>query len=154
MGVFTAPAGGFLTFEHGPSQTVQLQWGTFFDAADQAGLSRLWGGIHVSVDDLNGRRTGAQCGQGAWALARQYFDGSIANSPVLLTIRHVPYGGCEVRFDTLRGFFYQLQSAAAIDHIFVDDLQGPVQATDTLDSRTGTPSGVSKFYRVLRMQNR
>jgi hypothetical protein len=56
-----------LTFEKGPSQPVRLQWASYFDASDQAGISRLWGGIHVSVDDLTGRRLGAECGRRAWA---------------------------------------------------------------------------------------
>ena len=34
---------GWLTFEYGPTNTVHLQWATYYDAADQAGLSRLWG---------------------------------------------------------------------------------------------------------------
>ena len=40
------PAGG-LKFEAGPSAEIDLQWATYFDAADQAGRSRLWGGIHI-----------------------------------------------------------------------------------------------------------
>jgi len=32
-----------LKFELGPAQPVDLQWATYFDAADQAGLSRIWG---------------------------------------------------------------------------------------------------------------
>ena len=77
MGRFTASPSNFLSFEKGPSETVQLQWGTYFDAADQAGLSRLWGGIHVQVDDLTGRRIGAQCGRAVWVQAQKYFDGSV-----------------------------------------------------------------------------
>jgi hypothetical protein len=69
----------YLTFEFGPSEPIQLQWATYFDAADQAGLSRLWGGIHVSVDDLMGRQIGAKCGKKAWELARNYFDGSVCH---------------------------------------------------------------------------
>ena len=79
MGTYTAVSNTYLSFEKGPSETVQLQWGTYFDAADQAGQSRLWGGIHVQVDDLTGRRVGAQCGRAVWALARKYFDGSVAD---------------------------------------------------------------------------
>jgi hypothetical protein len=79
LGTYTVPAKKYLTFEEGPSETVQLQWGTYFDAADQAGLSRLWGGIHVSADDLTGRVIGSKCGKGAWALAQKYFDGSISD---------------------------------------------------------------------------
>jgi hypothetical protein len=78
MGVFTAPAGTFLAFEHGPSASVQLQWGTYFDAADQAGISRIYGGIHVSADDVEGRRAGSQCGKKAWNLAEQYFNGILS----------------------------------------------------------------------------
>jgi hypothetical protein len=74
LGQWTVPAGS-LKFEAGPSQDVDLQWATYFDAADQAGLSRLYGGIHIAADDFTGRRVGAQCGLEAWALARQYFLG-------------------------------------------------------------------------------
>ena len=66
---------GSLKFEAGPSKDVVLEWATYFDAADQAGISRLYGGIHISADDLTGRRVGAECGQAAWALARRYYDG-------------------------------------------------------------------------------
>lgn len=52
----------YLTFEVGPSEAVSLQWATFYDAADQAGLSRLYGGIHVSADDLTGRQLGSRLG--------------------------------------------------------------------------------------------
>jgi hypothetical protein len=75
LGEWTVPAGS-LEFEAGPSVDVPLQWATYYDAADQAGLSRLYGGIHVEADDLNGRVMGAQCGQDAWALARRYWDGT------------------------------------------------------------------------------
>ena len=60
----------------GPSEDIELQWATYFDAADQAGISRLYGGIHVQVDDLNGRIMGAQCGVDAWSTAGRYWDGS------------------------------------------------------------------------------
>ena len=75
LGTWTTPAGG-LEVEAGPTTDVQLQWATYFDAADQAGVSRLYGGIHPPVDDLMGRLLGSQCGQDAWALAQRYFDGS------------------------------------------------------------------------------
>ena len=75
LATFTAPSNTFLSFEKGPSQTVQLQWATYFDASDQAGLSRLYGGIHVPVDDVTGRKLGAQCGRSAWALAKRFFAG-------------------------------------------------------------------------------
>jgi hypothetical protein len=69
------PVGG-LDVERGPSREVVLQAATYFDAADQAGLSRIYGGIHVSADDFAGRKIGSVCGKRALALARRYFDGS------------------------------------------------------------------------------
>ena len=75
LGSWTVPAGS-LEFESGPSQDIELQWATYYDAADQAGLSRLYGGIHVEADDLRGRVMGAQCGKDAWTLAQTYWDGT------------------------------------------------------------------------------
>ena len=68
---------GSLKVEAGPSADVVLQWGTYYDAADQAGQSRLFGGIHVQADDFTGRVIGAQCGKAAWELARRYFSGTV-----------------------------------------------------------------------------
>jgi hypothetical protein len=79
MGVYSNYA---LGFENGPSQPVTLQWATYYQAADQAGISRIWGGIHPPVDNFQGRRAGAQCGQGVWALAQKYFVGNRAPLPV------------------------------------------------------------------------
>jgi hypothetical protein len=76
LGEWTIKAGS-LKFEAGPSSDIALQWATYYDAADQAGISRLYGGIHIPADDFTGRIIGAQCGQAAWALARRYFDGSL-----------------------------------------------------------------------------
>jgi hypothetical protein len=77
MSSWTAPAGD-LGFELGPSTDITLQWATYYDAADQAGTSRIFGGIHVLADDVEGRRIGSRCGQGAWALAERHFEGTAA----------------------------------------------------------------------------
>lgn len=74
MATWRVPAGSF-EFEAGPAEDVVLQWATYADAADQAGRSRLYGGIHVRADDLAGRRLGLECGRAAWALAQRYFGG-------------------------------------------------------------------------------
>jgi len=67
---------GELKVEVGPTAAVKLEWATYYDAADQAGISRLYGGIHIAADDFGGRVLGSQCGKEAWALAQHYFDGS------------------------------------------------------------------------------
>ena len=75
LATWTIPAGSLL-HEEGPTEDITLQWATFYDAADQAGISRIYGGIHPGVDDLTGRQVGSTCGKAAAALARSYFDGS------------------------------------------------------------------------------
>jgi len=74
VGGYTIPAGS-LKFEKGPTTDIPLEWATYYDAADQAGQSRLWGGIHIQADDFTGRLLGSQCGKDAWALAQRYFAG-------------------------------------------------------------------------------
>jgi hypothetical protein len=74
---WTVPADS-LKVDLGPSTDVTLQWATYYDAADQAGISRLFGGIHIATDDFEGRKIGSICGKDAWALAQRYFDGSAA----------------------------------------------------------------------------
>jgi hypothetical protein len=71
----TIPAGSSM-IEPGavPSRPVTLSFRTFADAADQAGRSRRYGGIHFQAGDLDGRRLGRRVGATAWAKARGYFD--------------------------------------------------------------------------------
>jgi hypothetical protein len=69
-------AKGDLTVEEGPSADVVLQAATYYDAADQAGVSRLFGGIHIPADDFKGRLIGSECGKDAWSLAQQYYAGT------------------------------------------------------------------------------
>lgn len=68
----TVDAGGLL-HEAGPVDAVALQWATFIEAADEAGRSRLYGGIHVPADDLRGRELGAIVGATAWERAAELF---------------------------------------------------------------------------------
>lgn len=74
----------FLDFEIGPSEELTLQWATYFDAADEAGISRLWGGIHVSPDDFAGRVMGSTIGVDAYSYALAHFTGVPEPSSLLL----------------------------------------------------------------------
>lgn len=76
LGTFTANAGSYLVFEDGPSETIALQWATYQDAADQAGQSRVYGGIHIWPDDAQGRVLGFEVGHLAYAGALPYWDGT------------------------------------------------------------------------------
>jgi hypothetical protein len=108
MGVYTA-AQGSLKFELGPSTNVVLQWGTYYDAADEAGVSRLYGGIHVSADDFPGRVIGSQVGIGAYGLAKKYFDGSIINEPFACDIDVIESNAtAAVAWSQVRGMSYRV----------------------------------------------
>ena len=74
MGVFTCAQNQFLVFEDGPSQTFQFQWATYYDAADNSGQSRIYGGIHPDMDDFPGRVLGSQVGVRAFTKAVEFFE--------------------------------------------------------------------------------
>ena len=60
---------------HTPAQPVILSWNTFTDAANQAGISRRYGGIHFEAGDLTGRVTGRLIADQAWAKAVSLWRG-------------------------------------------------------------------------------
>ncbi len=86
LGSFTATADASPGFEQGPSADTTLQWASYYDASDEAGLSRLFGGIHVDADDFAGREMGSQAGLGAYRLASRLFSGDLAT--VDLAVMH------------------------------------------------------------------
>jgi PAP2 superfamily len=59
-----------------PKQAIVLKWDTFAQAAESAGMSRRYGGIHFSRADLAGRALGKSVADNAWAKASAYFDGT------------------------------------------------------------------------------
>jgi hypothetical protein len=73
MAEFTCTQNQFLVFEDGPSETMTFQWATYYDAADNSGISRLYGGIHPDFDDFPGRRLGSQLGAKGFAKASSLF---------------------------------------------------------------------------------
>jgi hypothetical protein len=58
-----------------PAADVTLSWATFSQAADEAGMSRRWGGIHFRDGDLEGRRVGGDIGRAAWRASMQLIEG-------------------------------------------------------------------------------
>ena len=56
-----------------PQHAVTLFWATFTDAANQAGISRRYGGIHFELGDLVGRATGRLVARQAWKKSLSYF---------------------------------------------------------------------------------
>ena len=137
-----------LGFEQGPSAPLTLEWATYYDASDEAGISRIWGGIHPPIDNLAGRRAGAQCGKAVWGLARRYWDGSVTNTPV--TITRLSPTQFELRYTALRGFQYDLRSSSDVGQTFTNDPPGSNQPFDQVPVvRTNTFNGSAKFYRAV-----
>jgi hypothetical protein len=75
LGEFIAPPNSLAIDPGLPSQAVVLRWSTLKEAADDAGFSRRYGGIHFQDGDLYGRRVGEQIGQRALQRAREYWNG-------------------------------------------------------------------------------
>ncbi|HEX6826989.1 MAG TPA: hypothetical protein VF077_11800, partial [Nitrospiraceae bacterium] len=59
-----------------PAVATPVVFATFSDAADQAGLSRLYGGIHFPDDNTTAQAIGVLIGQQAYDKAQTYFDGT------------------------------------------------------------------------------
>jgi hypothetical protein len=59
-----------------PAGEMTLSWATFSEAADQAGISRRYGGIHFEQGDLDARVTGRLAARACWLKALSYFAGT------------------------------------------------------------------------------
>jgi hypothetical protein len=59
-----------------PAKDVVLSWPTFSAAADQAGISRRYGGIHFAQGDLDARVGGRLVARRAWTKALTHFNGT------------------------------------------------------------------------------
>ena len=142
-----------LEFEYGPTEDVKLQWASYYDASDEAGISRLWGGIHVSADDLPGRVMGSRVGLRAYELARKYWDGSIIEEPVQFSfLRDRTPAKVTLKWDRTIGLFYKVQSSFDLanwwdetEWIRAEDIWGKFEDVK--------PSPERAFYRVLRAIN-
>jgi hypothetical protein len=73
-GSVTIPAGSSRV-EPGsvPANNTVLYWATFSDAADEAGISRRYGGIHFIDGDLESRKVGRVIGKQAWKKSQKLF---------------------------------------------------------------------------------
>lgn len=146
LGTFTANQNAYLVFEKGPSQTVVLQWATYYDAADQAGQSRRWGGIHPAEDDYPARVIGSTCGKNAWALARKYFDGSINSETPVPALAFGAGGSVTITCPARRGFYYQLEFSTDLVNWTAIGLSE--RTSETAVTYNHTPPSLPGFYRV------
>lgn len=131
----------------GPSEDVDLQWCSYYDAADQAGQSRRFGGIHPAEDDFDGRIIGARAGEQAFALAEKYWTGQIVTEKIMPSLT---FGGSSVTVaaPSRRGLFYRLERCPDLSNW--QSVAGPTRATGTTISfEDPTASSGPRFYRVV-----
>jgi hypothetical protein len=149
LGTHTAEP-GTLEFEFGPSATVQLQWATYYDAADQAGLSRIYGGIHPAADDGPGRVIGAKVGRAAFREAMAYLDGSVLQDFAAGIYRNGTT--VQITWRSISGYLYKVQWADTLEEDTFQDLTDfqahPPGETRVVDD---TASAKTRFYRVVRI---
>jgi len=145
LGTYTLPS---LVNEVGPTAPVTLQWASYYDAADQVGLSRIWGGIHPPADDLPGRHVGSQVGTNVWALAKKFFDGTVTNIPINLTMQKLDNNNAEVRFNAVRGLFYKTLTATNVEGPYSNGGQPGQVAFEASIASTNAFGGSNKFFRV------
>jgi hypothetical protein len=145
LGSYLLPS---LVNEVGPTQPVTLQWASYYDAADQVGLSRIWGGIHPPADDFSGRRVGSQVGTNVWALAQKFFNGTVINSPINLTTRKLDDNNMELRFNAVRGLYYKVHTSANVGGPYSNGGQPGEVALEASIASTNALSGGQQFFRV------
>ncbi|NER12070.1 hypothetical protein GWK08_01330 [Leptobacterium flavescens] len=74
----TIPKGGSkIEPECSPKEDIVLEWKMLKDAANEAGISRLYGGIHFTDGDQEGRKLGNRVGCQVWERTLQYFNGEL-----------------------------------------------------------------------------
>ncbi len=66
-----------------PAHPVILSWEKFSDAANEAGMSRRYGGIHFRAADLGGRRLGRAVADTVWSKSQEFFTGTASHPPAL-----------------------------------------------------------------------
>ena len=59
-----------------PAADIVLTWSTFTDAANEAGVSRIYGGIHFDDGNQAGLDLGRKVGAQAFAKAKSYWEGT------------------------------------------------------------------------------
>lgn len=72
-------------FEPGvtPTSDLTLAWNRFSFAADEAGLSRIYGGIHFDDGDINGRSLGQDVAASVFAQALFFINGGVEQNVVV-----------------------------------------------------------------------
>lgn len=114
---------GNLMFEDGPAETIVLRWPTLLDAAEEAGFSRRYGGIHFQDGDMFARQMGADIGGQAFQWAELHWD---------------PFGELVETLD-------ELASDGEVSHGALTSLGERVKSTEQTFAKASTTAGCSNL---------
>ena len=74
-GVTDVANSGYNTMGYSPRAPVTLTWSTWSQAAQEAGISRIYGGIHIQDGNVDGQNLGSTIGEAVWDRASDLFAG-------------------------------------------------------------------------------
>jgi hypothetical protein len=146
-----------MQIDFGPSTDITLQWCTYYDAADQAGQSRRWGGIHPFEDDYHGRQVGSIVGKSAFALAEKYWTGGILKDSLQPAVTVLADGSAVLTWQPTRGMYHKVQTSTSLSSGWTDAAtavlyrdNGAIAGDPAATYTDPAPLPGRKFYRIVR----
>jgi hypothetical protein len=73
------------------AKPVTLFYPTFASAADAAGTSRIWAGVHWPADNEGGLELGRKVGENVWRRAEQFVRGAASPAAAMFSALRPPY---------------------------------------------------------------
>jgi hypothetical protein len=73
------------------AEPVTLSYPTFVDAAEAAGISRIWAGVHWPADNERGQELGRKVGENVWRRAQQFFLGTASPATAAFAALRPPF---------------------------------------------------------------
>jgi membrane-associated phospholipid phosphatase len=115
------------------AEPVTLFYPTFARAAEAAGISRIWGGVHWPADDERGLELGRKVGENVWQRSQQFVLGSASPATAAFAALGAPFWFHDnqtpdhpVHFEAATGLAVELppQGAGAWRSIALDAMPG------------------------------
>ena len=133
-----------------PAKTVTLAWDTFSEAADEGGISRLYGGIHFEDGDLNGRILGRKVGNAVFEQAQVYINSEDnRTSTSTSTSTSIDFGGDDLAPSTVTNRVDNSTTSTdnnAVDEKICFDLHSPVDLESVGLPNSELAGGSIDFY--------
>ncbi len=127
-----------LAFEQYEGEPISLQWDTVWDAAAEAGRSRLYGGIHIQDGDLRARAMGKAVAEVAWQASEALFTAKLVRRP-----RRRGRSGRAARNHLLEPVIESVEST--LDGALTTASDGLLAASDALNAALNLSQSVENF---------